>query len=74
MRIERGVRAVYRIGRGAARRVIQIVERKKTQQLANHGQAFGVVAGDEMGDAAGGVVRHRAAEIVLWKRLRASPS
>ena len=29
---------------------------------------------DEMGDAAGGVVRHGAAQVLLWKHLRASPS
>ena len=64
-RIERGVGAIDGIGSGAARRVVQIVERKKAQQFANHGQAFGVVARDEMGDAAGGVVGHGAAQVLL---------
>ena len=43
----------------------RLFRRKKTHQLANHGQAFGVVAGDEMRDAAGRVVRHGAAQVLL---------
>ena len=64
-RIERRIGAVGRIRGGAARRVVQIVRRKKTHQLADHGEAFGVVARDEMRDAAGGVVRHGAAQVLL---------
>src|SRR5216683_7716981 len=64
-RIERIVAAIDGVGGGAARRVIDVVGRKKAEQLANHGQAVGVIGRDEMRDAAGGVVGHGAAEFLL---------
>src|SRR5712664_4832483 len=64
-RVKRFVAAVGGIGRGAARRVVDIVGRKKTEQLANHGQAVGVIGRDEVRNAAGGVVGHGAAELLL---------
>src|SRR6266478_8214118 len=64
-RIERIVAAIDGVGGGAARRVIDVVGRKKAEQLANHGQAVGVIGSDEMRDAAGGVVGHGAAELLL---------
>src|SRR6266436_6379090 len=64
-RIERIVAAVSGIRGGAARRVVDVVGRKKAEQLANHGQAVGVIGSDEMRDAAGGVVGHGAAELLL---------
>src|SRR4029077_14562393 len=64
-RIEYIVAAIDGVGGGAARRVIDVVGRKKTEQLANHGQAVGVVGSDEVRDAAGGGVGHGAAEFLL---------
>ena len=64
-RIERGVRAVPRIGGFAARRIIDIVRRQIADELANHGETIGIVARDEMGDAAFRIVCHRAAELLL---------
>src|SRR6266481_2145963 len=63
--IERIVAAVDRIGGRAARRIVDIVGRKKTKQLANHGQAIGVIGSDEVRDAGGGIVGHGAAEFLL---------
>ncbi len=63
--IERGIHAVGGIGRGAPRRIVAIVLRQVTQQLADHAQAFGVVWRREMADAADGVVRRRAAQLFL---------
>ena len=48
-----------------AGRIVQIVRREIAEKFADHGETFGVVAGNEMGDAAGGVVGHRAAEFLL---------
>src|SRR5260370_36554893 len=64
-RIERIGGAIDGVGGGAARRVVDVVGRKKAEQLANHGQAVGVIGSDEMRDAAGGVVGHGAAELLL---------
>ena len=64
-RVEGGRRAVPGIVRGLARRIVQIVRRQIAEKFADHGQTFGVVAGNEMGDAAGGVVGHRAAQLLL---------
>src|SRR5258708_35520178 len=63
--IERFVAAIGGIGGGAARRVVDIVGGKKAQQLANHGQAVGIVWCDEVRNAAGGIVGHGAAEFLL---------
>src|ERR1700756_5003303 len=64
-RIERFIATVNGIGGGAARRVVDIIGGKKTQQFANHGEAIGVVRRDEVRYAARGVVRHGAAEFLL---------
>ena len=64
-RVELLVDAVDRIGAGLARRVVEIVGRNETQQLAHHGEALGVVAAQEVGDAGGFVVGVRAAELVF---------
>src|ERR1700738_2861162 len=64
-RVERIIAAIYGIGGGAARWVVDIIRRKKAEKFANHGQAVGVVGSDEMGHAAGGVVGHGAAELLL---------
>src|SRR6266852_5462482 len=63
--VERLIAAIGGIGGGAARRVVDIVGRKKTQQLANHSQAIGVIGRDEVRNAGGGVVGHGAAELLL---------
>ena len=63
--VERFIAAIGRIGSGAARRIFEIVGGKKTHQLANHRQAIGIIAGDEMSDAAFFVVGHGAAELLL---------
>ena len=52
-------------GERAARRILEIVGRKKTHQLANHREAVGVIVGHKMSDAAGRIVRHGAAEFLL---------
>src|SRR6266436_365757 len=64
-RIERFIAAIDTIGGGAARRVVDIVGRKKAQQFANHREAIGIVGSDEVRDAAGGVVGHGTAELLL---------
>ena len=56
--------AVPGIVGSAARRVVEIVRRDVADELADHGEAFGVVGCDEMGDAAFGVVGHGAAEFL----------
>ena len=63
--VEHFIAAAGRIRSRAARRIRQIVRRKKTHQLAYHGQAIGVVTRNEVGHAAGGVMGHRAAELLL---------
>ena len=63
--VQAGVLAVGRVGRGAPRRVFEIVRREIADQFPDHGEAFGIVPRDEMRDAAFGVVRHGAAEFVL---------
>src|SRR5258707_15587735 len=64
-RIERIVAAIDGVGGGAARRVIDVVGRKKAEPAANHGQGVGVIGSDEKRDAAGGVMGHGAAELLL---------
>src|ERR1700682_3463060 len=64
-RVEGFIAAIAWVGGGAARRVIDIVRRKKAEQLANHGEAVGIVRRDEVRDAAGGVVSHAATVLLL---------
>ena len=45
--------------------IVEIVGRQEAEQLADHGQAIGVVAGNEMRDAAVVVVGHGAAQFLL---------
>ena len=63
--VESGRRAVPGIVRGLARRIVQIIRGQIAEKFADHGQAFGIVAGNEMRDAAGGIVGHRAAEFLF---------
>src|SRR5258707_274608 len=64
-RVERFVAAIGGIGGGVARRIIDIVGRKKAQQLANHSQTISVIGSDEVGDTARGVVGHRPTQLLL---------
>src|SRR5260370_5810494 len=64
-RVERFIATVNGIGRGAARRVVDVIGGKKAEQFANHSEAIGVVWCDEVRDARGGVVGHGAAEFLL---------
>jgi hypothetical protein len=64
-RVQRGHDAIPRIAGGFSRRVVQIIGRQVAEKLADHGQTLGIVAGDKMRDAAGGVVRHGAAQFLL---------
>ena len=41
--VERGVGAIGRIGAGFPWRLVEIVRRDETQQLAHHGEALGVI-------------------------------
>ena len=50
---------------GAARRIIAVVLRQVTEQLADHAQAFAVVGRDEVADAADRVVGHRSAQALF---------
>src|SRR6266851_3952204 len=63
--VERLIAAIGGVGCGAARRVVDIVRRKKAQQLANHSQAIGIIGSDEVRNAGGGVVGHGAAKLLL---------
>ena len=63
--VQLGVGAVDGIGAGLARRVVEIVRRHEAQQLAHHGETFGVVVGQKMGHAGGFVVGVRAAQLVF---------
>ncbi len=63
--VERFVAASGGVGCGAARGIFQIVRRKKTHQLADHGKAIGIIPRYEVCHAAGGVVSHRAAKLLL---------
>ncbi len=47
---------------GAAGAVVAIIQREIREQLADHAQAFGIVVGQKMRDAAGGVMGGRAAQ------------
>ena len=66
MRVERRVRAVDGIGavarRGGSSRLFDGRKLSSSRIIA---QAFGVVVRHEVGHAAGRVVRHRAAQLVL---------
>src|SRR6266404_9171609 len=64
-RVERFIATVNGIRGGAARRVVDVIGGKKAEQFADHGQAVGVVRGDEVRDPAGGVVGHGATEFLL---------
>src|SRR6266851_7757008 len=64
-RVEGFVAAIGRVGGGAARRVFDVIRGKKAEQLANHGEAVGVIGRDEVRDATGGIVSHGAAEFLL---------
>ena len=63
--IERLVLAVDRIGDLAARRVVDVVPRQISQQLADHPKALAIVGDREVRHAAGRVVRHRTAKFFL---------
>ena len=63
--VEGLIAAHGRIRRGPARRILEIVRRQKTHQLADHRQAIGVIASDEVGHAAFFVMRHRTAQLLL---------
>ena len=47
------------------RRIVEVVARHEREQVADERQALAVVVGREMRHAAGRVVRHRAAELLL---------
>ncbi len=64
-RVQRRRSAIPRIVRRAPRRIFKIIRRQVAEQLANHREALGIVARNEMRDAALLVVRHRAAELLL---------
>ena len=64
-RIQSCIAARGRVGSSAARRILEIIRGEKTYQLANHGQAIGIVARDKMRHAALFVVGHRAAKLLL---------
>src|SRR5258707_14277237 len=68
-RIERIVAAIDGVGGGAARRGVGVVGRKKAEQLANHGEAVGVLGGGAMRDAAGGGLGHGGGELLLGEFL-----
>src|SRR6267154_5769357 len=63
--IEPVIAAVGRVRGGAARWVVNIIGGQKAQQLANHREAVGVIGRDEVRDAAGGVVGHGSAKLLL---------
>jgi hypothetical protein len=63
--VQRRLGAIGGIGNGAARGILEIVGRQETEQLANHGQALGVVLRGEVGHAAGSVVGHGSAQLLL---------
>ena len=54
-----------RIGGLAPRRIVDVVARQVAEQLADQAQALAIVRDGEVRDAAGLVVRHRAAELLL---------
>ena len=64
-RVEPFVSPVGGIPARDAGRVLLVVLRHEAEQFADQRQAVGVVAGDEVRHAAGGVVRHGAAQIFL---------
>ena len=64
-RIQRGIGAVNRIGRGFAWHGVLIVLRQVRHQLADHQQALGVIVRHEVRDSADRVVRARAAELLF---------
>src|ERR1700733_14962285 len=64
-RVQRRREAIPGISGGFSRRLVQIIGWQVTEKLADHGEAFGIVAGDEMRDAAGGVVGHGTAQLLL---------
>ena len=63
--IERGVGAVNGIGTRFARRVVEIVRREEAEQLAQHGEAFGIVVGEKVRHARSFVVRDRPAKLLF---------
>jgi hypothetical protein len=63
--IEVGIFAVRRIIRRHARRIVDVVRRQVSQQIADQRQTLAIVVGGKVRDAAGGVVRHCAAELLL---------
>src|SRR5215472_14440649 len=64
-RVKRLIAARWWIRGDAAGRILEIVRWQKTHQLANHGEAIGVIACDKMRDAALLIVRHRPAKFLL---------
>ncbi len=63
--VEGFVHAIDGVGALGTRRKIAIVLREEAHQFANHLQAMFVIAGEELRDAADGVVGHRSAEAFL---------
>ena len=63
--IQGSVRPINRVVTSFARRLFQIVGRHKTQQLANHREALGIILGGKVRHAGSLVVRHGPAELVF---------
>ena len=63
--VERFVGAVDGVGAGLARRVFEIVRGDEAEAARAPCETFGIVVGEEVGDAGFGVVGHGSAELVL---------